>query len=93
MALPTFYTIDQMLRDAIAERDSEQISFRANALKSSAGNIRADRLAELLSSVEEAGKRADVEGAAGLMESMTQEAYAVVGHLTGASDGMDSVVH
>ncbi len=42
--------------------------------------------------MEAAGKSADVEGAAALMDSMTQEAYAVVGHLTGATERVGNLV-
>lgn len=72
--------LDRMVA-AVAARDAEEIRQAAHSLKSSSGNIRATRLAELLQELESFGKEGDVEGAAEVFPEVQSEYAAVMSYL------------
>ncbi len=78
--------LDQLIQ-AFAESDAENLAQAAHAMKSAAGSIRADRLAELLATLEETGKRGDMTQAAELIEPVRNENDAVMRFLEGIIRG------
>ena len=66
---------------AVATGDAEEIRQAAHSLKSSSGNVRATRLAELLQELESFGKQGNVDGATDLFSAVQSEYDAVMSYL------------
>ncbi len=66
-----------LLESAIRHADSVQVESISHSLRSAAGSIHAQALAELLEQMEKAGKSGDLEGGARLMKEI-HEKYAAV---------------
>ena len=72
--------IDAIL-DAVKKCDGQAIDKAAHALKSASGAIRADRLAQLLQQLEDAGGDGNIRQAQELLESVKREYDQVVSYL------------
>lgn len=68
----------QELNSALTSGDAHRLERAAHALKSSTANLGAMALSELFREIEQAGKRADLTGAQGLVTSSEQEYSRVV---------------
>jgi two-component system, sensor histidine kinase and response regulator len=69
------------IRDAVERGDAEAIRTAAHSLKSSSGNVRATRLAELLQGLEDAGRGGDTEAASRLYAEVRAAYEAVMEQL------------
>jgi HPt (histidine-containing phosphotransfer) domain-containing protein len=71
----------RVLDGAIASGDLDAVNRAAHSLKSSAGNVRARALAELLQQLENAAKGKDAAKVGGLFESVKGAYDAAIRHL------------
>jgi HPt (histidine-containing phosphotransfer) domain-containing protein len=69
------------LEAAVGAGDSDGTRGRAHSLKSSSGNIRANRLYHLLQAMEALGRDGDVEGARSALAELREEFDAVMAYL------------
>ena len=73
-------TMDRMV-DAVDAGDAEEIRQAAHSLKSSSGNIRARRLAELLQELKPFGRDGNTDGAKDVFPAVQPEYDVVMGYL------------
>ena len=78
--------IFEAMKQFVEAGDADGIRAQAHGLKSSSGNIRAGRLAELLQDLETLGLAGDVPGAQDCFPRVADEYRAVMDYLAGQSD-------
>ena len=72
----------QALKEAIEEKDYEQIRNVAHSLKGASGNISAKELRLVVSDMEEMGKKSDIDGIGELFLNMEKQYEVLTGRIS-----------